>query len=83
MVWASDGAVAAVLTSSGVHLADGANLQRIAEVPAPQTNAVAFSDNNKLLITHQRPFRENGNPGRNLTVSPRTRTCVAGSLEGT
>ena len=68
VVWSKDGAQAAVLTDKGIRLVDSTSLHTTADIPAPQTNAAAFSDSGELLLTHQRPFRQDGNPGKNLMV---------------
>lgn len=67
-IWASDGSNVAVINGQGIYVADGNSLASTAHLPAPQTNAAAFSGSSQLLLTHQRPSREQGNPGRNLTL---------------
>ncbi|KAK9805709.1 hypothetical protein WJX73_000716 [Symbiochloris irregularis] len=68
VVWSNDGSAAAVLTERSIRVVEGGSLQTVTTIPAPQTNAVAFSQSGKLLLTHQRPFRIEGNPGKNLTL---------------
>lgn len=68
VIWSRDGSTAAVLTEDSIRVVEGNKLQTITQIPAPKTNAVAFSHSGELLLTHQRPFRIQDTPGKNLTV---------------
>lgn len=68
VVWARDGTIAAVITESSLRVVAGDSLQPIGDVTAPHANAAAFSDSSELLLTHQRAFKQDGNPGKNLIV---------------